>query len=166
MDVIEKLKQVIREDMRSMVPVQTIWATCKSANLQEGTMVAIADELEYYDVLLGLGGDLVEPMPDSRVLLGLVNNKREACVLLFAEATKVRHINGDSWGGLVKADPVATKLLALEQDLNTIKQLVTSWIPVPNDGGASLKAQLIGWSAQTIATTSSAELQNPKVKHG
>ena len=169
MDHIEKLKVAILAHIKANVPVQTLWGSCKSTNMQEGTMVAIVDDLEYEDVLIGLGGDLVEPEPGSKVLIGLIENKSMATMLLYAETTARRYINGNDNGGLVIADSVTMKLNAIEKDLNTLKQAFSSWSPVSGpttDGGAGLKALAATWFAVQLATTQSSSLQSKKVSHG
>lgn len=166
MDPITKLRELLRSDMKALVPVQTVWAECTSVNVAQGTMEAKRDGLEYFDVLIGLGGDLVEPAEGSRVLIGIVENKKEACFLIYAETTERRFINGDAHGGLVKADPTAEAIAELQQDLNALKQVFTSWITVPNDGGAALKTGASTWAGQPLTVTTSTELQNPNVFHG
>lgn len=154
--------------IKAHVPLQAVWATCTSTNAQQGTMEAQRDGVEYYDVLLGIGGagDLVVPVPGSKVLLGVVENKPAATFLLLAERVERRHINGDAHGGLVLADQVASRLNTLEQDLNTLKQALTAWVPVPSDGGAALKASAATWAAQPLTPTQSQVLQNTVVHHG
>lgn len=166
MDSLEKLKQAIIAQVRANVPVQTVWAECVSADPASGTMVATREGLEYDDVLLGLGADITVPEPGSKVLLGIIENKHVATFLLYAERIAERRINGNVWGGLVKADAVAQELAALQAEFNQLKGLLNGWVPVPNDGGAALKATLTSWSGQPVQTTTSSQLQNPKVSHG
>lgn len=169
MDSVEKLKRAIIAQVKAQTPVQTLWAECRSTNVQEGTMVAVVDGLEYDDVLLGLGQDITVPEPGSKVLLGIVENQREATFLLFAERIAMRKINGDTFGGLVKADVVAQELATLQRDMNQLKQAFLSWVPVAGpttDGGAGLKTLAAAWAGQPVATTASAQLQNPTVSHG
>ena len=68
MDSLEKLKRAIIAQVKANVPVQTVWATCTSVNLQEGTMEATRDGVEYFDVLLGLNNDIMLPMIDQMLL--------------------------------------------------------------------------------------------------
>lgn len=166
MDSLEKLKQAIIAQVKSHVPVQTLWATCSSVNAQDGTMVATRDGLDFDDVLLGLGADITVPEVGSKVLLGIIENQREATFLIFAERIALRRINGDVFGGLVKADEVASQVNALKQDLNNLKAAFTAWVTVPNDGGAALKIAATTWAGQSLTPTVSATLQNEKVSHG
>lgn len=166
MDSLERLKRALLATMKANVPVQTLWAQCQSVNLQEGTMVATREGLDYEDVLLGLGPDITVPELGSKVLLGLVENQRAATFLLFAERIAERRINGNAHGGLVRANEVAKEFAIIQQEINALKQVLIAWVPVPSDGGAALKAASASWSAQPLMTTLSQQLQNPKVSHG
>lgn len=169
MDSLEHLKRAIIAQVNARVPVQTVWAQCVSANAEEGTMTATREGLDYEDVLLGLGADITVPAPGSKVLLGLVENQRAATFLLFAETIQERRINGDAYGGVVKADSLAQEINALRQDLNSLKQAFASWVPAggpSGDGGAGLKLLAASWYAQQLTPVASTSLQNTKVKHG
>lgn len=166
MDSLEKLKRAIIEQVKSHVPVQTMWAECASTNLEQGTMVAKAEGLEYDDVLLGLGPDITVPEVGSKVLVGIVENQREATFLIYAEKITLKRLNGDVHGGLVKAESVTAELNALRQELNTLKSLFTGFVPVPGDGGAALKVTVATWAAATLPPVASQSLQNPIVTHG
>jgi hypothetical protein len=41
-------------------------------------------------------------------------------------------------------------IVELQQDINNLKQLITSWAPVANDGGAALKAALATWQGTQL----------------
>jgi hypothetical protein len=166
MDSLEKLKLAIIAQVKANVPVQAIWAECSSANMEAGTMVATRDGLEYDDVLLGLGPDITVPETGSRVLLGIIENKREATFLIYAERVALRRLNGDVFGGLVKADAVTQELNALKQDINVLKAVMAAWVVVPADGGAVLKAASATWAADVHTPTISSTLQNLIVTHG
>lgn len=168
MDALELLKQSIIAQFKRQVPVQTLWATCKSTDPQNGTMVAEAGGAEYFDVLLGVGGHLVEPQPESRVLLGLVNNNSAACFLIHAEQVKEQRINGNKWGGLVKSDVVAQVDAAIIQHISALQTALNGWTPVGNPAAdiASLKTVFATWCANTLTATPTPNYENPVVKHG
>ncbi|MBL8002398.1 MAG: hypothetical protein JNL05_10590 [Flavobacteriales bacterium] len=166
MDAVEKLREVLMSQIRAHVPVQTVYATVQEVQVEAGTCTCVRQGVEYFDVLLGLGQDLVVPAVGSKVLLGLVENKRPATFLIMAEAIEELRLNGNAYGGLVMVQGLQQKLNILEQQFNQLKQLVGSWVPVPNDGGASLKVQLATWSGQQLTPTSQVDLANPRVTHG
>lgn len=165
MDSVAKLREVLRKEIAAMTPPTVVWATCKSVNANEGTMTAERDDVDYLDVLIGLNGNQSIPKVDSKVLLGIIEGKRPVTLLLMCD-TEELHLNGKNHGGLVKADTVAERLNTLEQDLNTLKLVLSTWVPVSQDGGAALKAAAGAWYGQQLTTTTSQQLQNSKVKHG
>lgn len=122
-------------------------------------------------------GILIEPEKDSDVLL-LVSKNAGAYIIMYSKVKRVYiespnvdisgeiTLNSDNFGGLAKVDELAKKYNALEQDLNTLKAVFNSWIPVPGDGGALLKTTASTWSGQALNITAATELENKKVKHG
>lgn len=75
-------------------------------------------------------------------------------------------INGGTLGGIAKIDTLVSKLNAIETDLNTLKTAFATWVIVPADGGAALKAITAAWYAQTLSPSTKVQLENTKVKHG
>ena len=74
-------------------------------------------------------------------------------------------INGGTLGGIVKIADVVSQLNALEQDLNTLKTVFASWVPVAQDGGASLKIASEQWAAATLQPTTVQQLEDTTFKH-
>lgn len=74
-------------------------------------------------------------------------------------------VNGGTLGGIAKTAEVAAKLNALEQDINTLKTIFASWVPVAQDGGASLKIASEQWSAAQIQPTTVQQLEDTTFKH-
>jgi hypothetical protein len=116
-------------------------------------------------------GLLIVPKLGSKVLVGYLD-KNNAAVLLYTDIDKIILdventivINGGENYGLVKVEKVTEKLNAIEQDINTLKTLISGWTPVAQDGGAALKTVLSSWSAQQLQQTGKEELENNKIKH-
>ena len=74
-------------------------------------------------------------------------------------------INGGTLGGIVKIADVVSQLNALEQDINTLKAVFASWVPVAQDGGSSLKIASEQWSAAQIQPTTVQQLEDTTFKH-
>lgn len=74
-------------------------------------------------------------------------------------------INDGKLGGITKIGELVKKLNALEKDLNSIKTNISTWIPTPQDGGASLKVKLSTWSAQKLIETKQADIEDKKITH-
>ena len=79
-------------------------------------------------------------------------------------------LDGDSFGGLIKVEPLVAKLNALEKEINALKAKFAAWSPVGGDGGAALKTILSAtppiWTTPPMATTTREDIENTKVKHG
>lgn len=169
MDELEELKQAIIAQIKARVPVQTVWATCKSTNVNEGTMVATREGLDYDDVLLGIGDDITVPKPNSKVLLGLVENHGTATFLLFAEQVQERRINGLAHGGLVIADTVRKADAALLAKMNAMLAALNAWTPTAPPTPAdfvTLKAAFTIFSATPLNPVVPMAYENTTVKHG
>lgn len=117
-------------------------------------------------------GFIIYPAVNSDVVVCDVDGDGVYTVVRFGKITRVDitqgidvTINNGDNGGMVKAKELKQKLNALENDLNTLKNIFTTWAPVPNDGGAALKAASATWAGQTITATVDSDLQNQKVKH-
>ena len=74
-------------------------------------------------------------------------------------------LNTGSNGGMVKVNSLVSKLNTVESDLNNLKTVLSTWVPVPNDGGAALKTAAASWAGQTLTPTQASDLENNKVKH-
>lgn len=72
--------------------------------------------------------------------------------------------HGGNLGGMVKVDDLVVKLNAIEQDLNNLKTIFSTWAPIPNDGGAALKSTASNWYGQQLKTTQKSDLENTKIK--
>ena len=84
---LDKLKQTLSELQKNNTQTQTVWVEVKEVDWDEKTMVALGidDELEYYDVLLGLGSVDVKPKVGSNCLIGFINNSETLPFLIMAD---------------------------------------------------------------------------------
>lgn len=74
-------------------------------------------------------------------------------------------LNGDEFGGLLKAVAFLSEFQKLKEMVDAMVQAFESWSPVPQDGGASLKAAMS--AAVAGKTTGNYEnMINDKIKHG
>ncbi|MEG1581345.1 MAG: hypothetical protein RR386_08820 [Bacteroidaceae bacterium] len=74
--------------------------------------------------------------------------------------------NGGKLGGILKIEDVVKKINALEKEMNALKNVFsTSWVPVPQDGGAALKIAATSWAVNMLKETQKSELEDDKIKH-
>lgn len=104
------------------------------------------------------------PEIGSNVLVGFVDNQN-AIGLIYGELQEVL-LRGDQYDGLVKVNDLVTKLNNLENDINNLKTAFSTWVVVPSDGGAALKAITATWYGSTLTPTIKNDLENNLVKHG
>jgi hypothetical protein len=139
------------------------------------TVFPIDGSAQIYDVKLqanesGTTGLVQIPTEGSEVVVKFLS-KETAFVSLCTEVDKVLidteeiTINGGSNGGLININDLITKINTVENDLNSLKLALTSWVPVPNDGGAALKAATATYSGQTLTPTVVTDLEDTKITH-
>lgn len=92
---LDKLKKTLSELAKNNVPIQTVWVEVTEVDWEERTMTAIGvdDELEYYDVLLGLGSIDLKPKKGGTCLIGIIENQDTASFLISAEEIEEIDIN-------------------------------------------------------------------------
>lgn len=73
--------------------------------------------------------------------------------------------NGGDNGGLVQAAQLTQRINAIEQDINSLKQVFATWQAVPQDGGSALKVAAATWMTSPLTTTKRSDYENTKVKH-
>jgi len=109
-------------------------------------------------------GILITPSNESTVIVSLLANG-SAFVSMYSDIDSIQ-LNGSNYDGLVKINDLVTKLNNLENDLNTLKTAFSSWVTVPNDGGAALKVATASWYAASLTPTVKANIENPLITHG
>lgn len=87
------------------------------------------------------------------------------------EVTKDKIIlNGGENKGLINISDLVDKLNTLEEDLNNLKTVFSSWVPVASDGGMALKTALTvppgtAWATKRLTKTKESDLEDTKVTH-
>lgn len=130
-------------------------------------------------------GVVLFPRKGSVVLVGLIGNNYNSAYLVKAddlETIKISRtgqgafsievnaagdviLNSGNNGGLVKVNDMVQSLNNIENSINDLKALVTSWTPVSGDGGLALKTILSTWQASSLPVSSAVQLEDTKVKH-
>lgn len=132
------------------------------------------DEVRLTAVNDGADGKLLlTPKEGSIVLLADMSGGtlRDLAVVGFTNVEKIEAtigqitLNGGDNGGLVNIKDLTNKLNNLEKDINKLKQAFTTWVPVPQDGGSSLKAGVASWAAQQLVQTQVSDIEDDKITH-
>lgn len=107
---------------------------------------------------------LITPAIGSPVLVAsLSGDFLDLAIVSLDQAEKI-HFHGGAQGGLVLVEQLTERLNLLEQSLNDLKQVLSSWTPVPNDGGASLKTSVASWAGKKLQETQLSQLENKQIK--
>ena len=153
--------------------------TAEVKSVEGETCTVLVGELEVPDVLLtpadeGADGKLViTPKVGSQVTVADLSGGelRQLAVVHWGEVEKMSltadsiELNGGDNGGLVKIEALTDKINNIEKDINKLKQVFTTWMPVPQDGGASLKGGVASWAAQQLVQTQVSDLEDDKITH-
>lgn len=120
-------------------------------------VVLLTDEVESVEVVISEDTARISADKDGvRVLMG-----DDTSAELTADGVV---LNGGNLGGLVKIEKLTTRLNTIENDINALKNVFSTWVPTPQDGGAALKAAAVTWAAQSLTLTKRADYENDKVK--
>jgi hypothetical protein len=119
------------------------------------------------------------PAVGSKVVVEQLNDKGDWMVTMLSEIEEVLFevgdlsfkmnaegivFNGGDFGGLVKLESTVDRLNILEQDLNSLKNAFSTWVVVPSDGGAALKAATATWVSNQLEETINSDLENQLIK--
>lgn len=79
--------------------------------------------------------------------------------------TDLVQYNGGSNGGLINIGDLVTQLNKVESDINTLKAIFATWVPVPSDGGGALKILLASYSTSSLTPTVNVDMEDDKITH-
>lgn len=171
----------IRAMIRSSIVPDLIIGTVKEFDESNWTITVdlnsggTIDEVTIQAVISeGDTGVYFEPKIGSKVLLGIINGRKENLtvltytdiVRLVVKASDVVELQGNTEGGLVKSSVVFSEIKDIKNSLNDLKTIFNQWIPAPGDGGAALKALLAQYGTPLSVPSNKSEFENEKVKHG
>jgi len=98
-DNITELGNVLNERTKKLIDVQTHWCNVKSVDWDKKTMVAIGlvDDLDFFDVNLGIGSVYKKPKLKTKCLIGIINNNiADAFLIECDEVEEINFTSGES----------------------------------------------------------------------
>lgn len=111
------------------------------------------------------GEMLITPKIGTAVTIGSLSGDLSQLVVLQVDHIETIVINGGKLGGLINIEQLTEKLNAIEDDINSLKNLMNTWIPVAQDGGAALKASVSTWAGQPLKKSQRGDYEDEIVKH-
>ena len=166
MTIDEQLRDALERRINGAKQAQLRWVTVDTVDKDNRAMdvTGVADQLEYYNVQLGMGALCIYPKPGTTCLVGIIEGQETDAFLISAEEVDEIVLNGGTLGGLVKVGELTDRLNLIEKDINSLKQKLSGWTPVPNDGGSALKAALSSYFTESLQETQVKDIENERVK--
>lgn len=83
MEGLEEFNRLLGQRIRELIPITMTWATVKSVDWEQKTMTAtgLSDDLDYFDVLLGIGSEVRKPKVGTKCLIALIGNSANAILI-------------------------------------------------------------------------------------
>lgn len=179
-------KRLLTGHAKSQVPIQTEWVKVKSVDWENKTMVAVGElnDLDYEDILLGLGNCYKKPVEGSLATIGIINNSA-ACFMIDCEEVEEIEItdkmgfkchlkdgqltiNGDAFGGIVKIQELNDNLENLKTYCEALKSSIASGLSAVGigsaaNGGTGSQKFNSGMAGQSLDFDA---MENETIKHG
>ena len=111
------------------------------------------------------GEMLITPKVGTAVTIGSLSGDLSQLVVLRVDHIESIVINGGKLGGLINIEQLTDKLNTIEDDINSLKNVMSSWTPVAQDGGAALKTSISTWSGQALTKSQRGDYEDETVKH-
>ena len=175
MNLIDSIREITKQNI-----LTTIRCEVKSVDETKGTVNCQplnSDDPEILDVKINANLNPVKglrfiPSIGSIVYVTFENESdSEGFISLYSEVDKMLIdsneiiFNGGQNEGLINIIDLVSKLNTLENDINNLKSSFSSWVPVPNDGGAALKTSASSWFGSTLTNTNKSDIEDTKIKH-
>lgn len=174
------IREIFEEIIANQIDRENFYSVLgKAVNVDEATRTCDLEPIEdnapragirLQSAESGTTGIVLIPKEGSFIVASFFD-KRTGFVSLTSELEKILidtdlvQYNGGDNGGLINIDDLVSQLNKIETDINTLKSIFTTWIPVANDGGAALKALLASFSSSSLTPTVSTDMEDTKVTH-
>jgi len=126
---LDEFTRLLKEQGKSHVKPQLVWATVKSVDWDKKVMVAtdLIDDLDYYDVLLGIGAVYQKPKVGTKCLLGVLGNKAAATFLVESESVEETIYKSDKTTFVIKESG-----FVIQQNEESLKSVLNDFMDEVN----------------------------------
>ena len=96
---ITEFGKLLNHRSKELIEVQTHWCIVKSVDWDKKFMVAtgVVDDLDFFDVNLGIGSIFKKPTLNTKCLIGIINNNIADAFLIECESVdEINFISGNS----------------------------------------------------------------------
>lgn len=169
MDAIDEFGALFKKHLENNKQVQLRLVYCKDVDWEEKTMTAMGatDDLEYYDVSLGLGYKFIKPKVDADCIIGILEGEESVGFLLDASEVEEVVFNGGELGGLVKIEQLKENIDTLKKYCEALNSAVIAGIAGIGAGSAANGATGVAEykKAMTGQTISFVDMEDINIKH-
>ena len=160
--------QLFKQHLNGVVKATMRWVTCTAVDWEAQTMTATdGDELEFFDVLLGIGTNVVKPVVGSDCLIAIIENDEATAFMLFADEAELIQFNGGDNGGLTIGRHIVFNLKSIKDFVEAINSALPNAFAAIGAGTAANGA--LGKQAYQSAMTGKSieleEIENDKITH-
>jgi hypothetical protein len=177
MGIEEQIRQSLKKMASEVGPDHSLLAQVKSVDAENKLCDLYDDDsdLDFYDVRLqpvidGKQSIVLVPKVDSWVLAVRLEGTDDWAIVWAEQLEKYIvecdnvEFNGGENGGLVNWPDAKAQLDKSNEVLGIIMNTLTTWTPIPNDGGAALKTAFsTAIAGKTLGSFE--DLEDTKVKH-
>lgn len=107
----------------------------------------------------------IYPKVGSLVLVSYIFLKSDECTVIKYSEVESLLLNGNEFGGLVKADVLIAELNKTNALVTAIAMALNTWVVAPTDGGLALKT-IVTTALAGKAVGNFTNIKNDNVKHG
>jgi len=175
--------------MRKLVAPKDVFFYAEVSEITGDTCSVKIGDLELTDVRMKATDDgsedklVVTPTKGSKVVVGsnggdfrdlfvikvddpqmILYKHKDITIEIDGESGNIT-INGGDNKGLVKVEDLVNRLNTIEDDINDLKTIFSTWVVAPQDGGGALKSAAAQWYASQLQQTQLSDIENEKVKH-
>lgn len=95
---LNEFNRLLGQRIRELIPIQTSWAIVKSVDWEKKTMTAtgLVDDLDNFDVILGIGSEARKPKIGTKCLIGIISNSPNAFLIEADELDEIFFKSGES----------------------------------------------------------------------
>lgn len=170
MTIREAIREILKGDLRDRVRIGTVKAGTVAAGLC--TVIPIdgvddngSEELLGVRIQAAVNTKGIKPIPaDGSFVIVAELAPFDYCIILYSDLASLQFMDG-SYGGLTKTQELQTQLAKMNDQVKAIHQALTTWVVVPSDGGAALKAAAVAGLAGKPDADFTA-IENDKITHG
>ena len=173
MEIAEIIKKIVNDNEEMYSLIATV--TEVDENARTCDVEPINGDAAIFNVKLqaaesGATGFVSIPVVGSQVVISFLS-KDTAFVSLQTSVEKILidteliTINGGENGGLINISDIVGKLNTLESEFNTLKGVFAAWVPIPNDGGGSLKGAIGSFAGSSLTPTTTTDIEDTKITH-